>query len=289
MSRKGSAYMKNLKLALNKADKQLNQYQFLTGNAVKIIATICMFIDHFAKTVLIWVRDSIWVPRLASNVITHEEYNQQVGQLLRLGNIGMIAFPLFAFLLTEGFCHTHSRKKYALSLALFAIISELPFDLAFFNDLASRRGTFPFYWEYQNVFFTLLLGLCAIWCIERLSSLEGKFRKMWIRCLQIGCITGISLIAFLIKSDYGIRGILIIVIFYISRKNRICQALSFLLGYMILENSLHISQIIVCIIVLLYNKKRGNLKVNKYAFYAFYPVHILLLYCTTLLLTHLLG
>lgn len=276
------------KLSLRKADSWLEQYQVLTGNAIKIIAIICMFIDHFAKTILIWVRDNIWVPRLIANVITHDEYNQQVRQLLRVGRIGMIAFPLFAFLLTEGFCHTHNRKKYVLSLAFFAIISELPFDLAFFNDLASRRGTFPFFWEYQNVFFTLLIGLCTIWCIETLSSRVGKGKKLWILCLQILCVTSMSLLAFLIKADYGIRGILFIVIFYVSRKNKIGQALSFLLGYMVLENSLHISQIIVCIIVLLYNGKRGDLKLNKYFFYAFYPAHTLLLYCTTLLLTYLL-
>lgn len=278
--------MGKLNSTLKNADSWLERYQFLTGTAIKIIAVICMFIDHFSKTILIWVRDNIWVPRLVSNIITNEEYNQQVRQLLKLGNIGMIAFPLFAFLLTEGFYYTHSRKKYALSLAFFAVISELPFDLAFFNDLASRRGTFPFFWEYQNVFFTLLIGLCTIWCIEKLSSLTKKYKKAWILFLQILCVVGMSFLAHLIKADYGIRGILIIVIFYVGRKNRIGQVLGFLLGYMILENSLHISQIIVCIIVLLYNKKRGGLKLNKYVFYAFYPAHTLLLYTTTLILTH---
>lgn len=280
--------MKQLKKTLYQADKWLEPHQFLTGNAIKIIAILCMIVDHFTKTIMIWVRDNKWVPMLIDNVITQDEYNHHVRQLFQLERIGMIAFPLFAFLLTEGFLHTHNRKKYALSLAAFAIISELPFDLAFFNDLASRSGTFPFYWDYQNVFFTLLLGLCAMLCIEKLSSLDGKWRKIWIRCLQIVSITGIALIASLIKADYEIRGILIIVIFYVSRKNRICQSLCFLMGYMVLENSLHFSQIIVCLIVLLYNNKRGSLRVNKYTFYAFYPAHILLLYCTTLLLTQML-
>lgn len=70
------------KLSLRKADSWLEQYQVLTGNAIKIIAIICMFIDHFAKTILIWVRDNIWVPRLIANVITHDE-NHQVIKLSR--------------------------------------------------------------------------------------------------------------------------------------------------------------------------------------------------------------
>ena len=67
---------------------------------------------------------------------------------------GRLAFPIFAFMAVEGYFHTHSFRKYALRLALFAVLSEVPFDLMY-------GGTW-FYPVHQNVIWTLLLGLLGI-------------------------------------------------------------------------------------------------------------------------------
>ena len=77
--------------------------------------------------------------------------------------IGRFGFPLFAFLLVEGFQHTRSVKKYALNLAVFALISEVPFNLGFFGG----RVINP---KHQNIFFTLLCGLICIALIDALAE-----------------------------------------------------------------------------------------------------------------------
>lgn len=86
-----------------------------------------------------------------------------------LQSIGTIAFPLFCFLLAEGFQHTRSKKRYIGLMLAFALISEVPFDIGFFSAYSRMEDTFPFYLKYQNVFFTLFLGLLTLVCLERFS------------------------------------------------------------------------------------------------------------------------
>lgn len=76
--------------------------------------------------------------------------------------IGRLAFPLFIYMLIEGFSHTGSRLKYLLRLIIFALISEIPFDIAFY-------GAFP-YWKHQNIFFTLSLGLMMLICFDYIEK-----------------------------------------------------------------------------------------------------------------------
>lgn len=100
----------------------------VTGSTLKIIAIVTMLIDHTAAVLL--------------------------GNNMIMRMIGRIAFPIFIFLLVEGAIHTRNKIKYALRLSLFALISEIPFDLAFSNE--------PFFFGYQNVFFTLAIGMFMI-------------------------------------------------------------------------------------------------------------------------------
>ncbi len=279
--------MAGLQDRLANVDQRMAQYRFLTGNMVKVIAVLTMFIDHFTKIVFEWCRNNIWRNMLSAGLISASTWDQLIDISFQLIRIGRIAFPLFAFLLTEGFCYTRNRKRYAISLAAFALISELPFDLGFFYNLASRRGTFPFFWEYQNVFFTLLLGLGAMWCIEKFHAQSNqRSEKVKCLCFQVCGVAFMACIAFLIRSDYGAAGVLFITLFYITRENRIFQVLSFLLAYIISENSIMIgSQLMICLVILLYNGKRGKMKISKYACYVFYPTHILILKGMTLLLS----
>lgn len=102
----------------------------LSGTTLKWIAVISMLIDHTAEVLInhnAALTDPIWA---------------QIYVLMR--GIGRIAFPIYAFLLVEGFLHTRDVKKYLARMLTFAVVSEIPFDLAVFHT--------PFYWGYQNVF-----------------------------------------------------------------------------------------------------------------------------------------
>lgn len=267
-------------------EKKINHIQFLTGNSLKIIAILSMVIDHICKIVLQWLLSNYWWI-MADNGKMSLEQVYKIDNFIRfdLQSTGTIAFPLFCFLLVEGFQYTRNRKRYIGLMFTFALISEIPFDIGFFSSYSIMEGTFPFYLKYQNVFFTLFIGLLTLVCLEKFScKSELRIDKIKSVFLQVICIAMLALAAELIHCDYGMQGILFIVAFYICRKHRIYQVLLFLLAYMgTTGNQPPLCTLFACLIILLYNGKRGKLKL-KYFFYFFYPAHIFLLYLIQIVL-----
>ena len=261
-------------------EQRISHIQFLTGNSLKVIAVLTMVIDHLCKIVLQWLLSNYWGVMVDNGQMSWEQF-QQIDNFIRfdLQSVGTIAFPLFCFLLAEGFRYTRDKKRYIGLMFIFALISEIPFDIGFFSEYSQMEGTFPFYLKYQNVFFTLFLGLLTLVCLERLScKSEIRTEKIKSVILQVICVAVLALVAELIRCDYGMQGILFISAFYICRNHRIYQVLLFLLAYMgATGNQPPLCTLLACLIILLYNGKRGKLKL-KYFFYAFYPAHILVLY-----------
>lgn len=151
-------------------DRKINRIQFLSGNSLKVIAVLTMLIDHLCKIVLQWLLSNYWGAMADNGQMSWERF-REIDYFIRfdLQSIGTIAFPLFCFLLAEGFQHTRSKKRYIGLMLAFALISEIPFDIGFFSAYSRMEGTFPFYLKYQNVFFTLFLGLLTLVCLERFS------------------------------------------------------------------------------------------------------------------------
>ncbi len=110
--------------------------------------------------------------------------------------IGRISFPIFCFLLVEGFSHTRDMRKYMLRLGVFAVISEIPYDLAF-RDTVLEFG-------HQNVFFSLFIGVVMMYALEKNAEWPIKVTEvllaMWV--------------AVFLRTDYGFKGILLISIYY---------------------------------------------------------------------------
>lgn len=178
-----------------------------------------------------------------------------------LRGIGRLAFVIFCFFLTEGFTRTRSRCQYALRLALFALISELPFDLLFYGRIMQL--------SHQNVYFTLLLGLLGLCGYE---ALRKKNRTV----LALLCPLGCAVTAELLHTDYGAGGVLLIAALYLLRDRKLWQGASVLALMFGIGGKTQVLGLGGWLLCQAYNGKRGlNLK---YAFYLFYPVHILLLY-----------
>ncbi|WP_099468268.1 TraX family protein [Konateibacter massiliensis] len=220
----------------------------LSGSTLKLIAIVTMFIDHIGAGIL---------EQLPAYYDTNSPISD-IDTILRL--IGRIAFPIFCFLLVEGFLHTSNVKKYAMRLFLFALISEIPFDLAFKRQILEIT--------YQNVFFTLFIGLLTLMAVKYFEN------NKVLRILSM--FAGIA-VAIILRTDYAGFGVVFILLLYVLHdkikwRNIIC---SFAILW-------EITAPIAFIPITLYNGKRGiNLK---YFFYLFYPVHLLLIYAVSQLL-----
>lgn len=232
----------------------------LTGTALKRLACVSMLIDHIGASCL-----ETGVLTNASRPLPSYSLYQQVyllDRVLRL--IGRLAFPIYCFLLVEGFLHTRSVRKYCARLLGFALLSELAFDWAFFNT--------PFYPDYQNVYWTLLLGMLAMVLLQRFANgrLSGAL-------LQIGSAAACMLAAELLRTDYGATGVLLIVLLYELRASRLkqCIAGAFLTAY-------ELTGPLAFFPIFFYNGERGRCSRRQSLFYySFYPVHLFLLACVT--------
>ncbi len=201
--------------------------------------------------------------------------------------IGRIAFPIFVFLLVEGFLHTTNVRKYAIRLLIFALISEVPFDLAFYDV--------PLEFTHQNVFFTLLLGLLMLQCIRMMR--EHVFSPEIAIALEIVLLVAFALVAGLLRTDYSIGGVLIIYCFYRFRSYHLFKYVLLGLIFYLLFGWIELPCLLAVIPLLLYNGERGFRRGNgvysgqkrgpayqlvRYAFYVFYPVHLLTLHLIAL-------
>ena len=194
---------------------------------------------------------------MLSMTIDHMAYyygieNPYLYELMR--TIGRIAFPTFAFLLAEGFVHTKNRQKYMLSLFIFALLSEIPWLLL------NHDGS-------HNVLFTLLAGVLGLYVLENCKN----------RWLTMAFITSIACATIFADTDYSWKGFGLVLIFYMFRGRPELQTL---FGIPLMYEYGITGILMAFAVIWLYNGERGFImgKAWKYAFYAFYPVHLMLIY-----------
>lgn len=208
------------------------KYKFLNSFQLKLIALATMFIDHLA-------------------VIFFEDIT-----FLRI--VGRISFVIFSFLLVEGFIHTRNLKKYMAKMGIWAILSEVPYDLAINGSLWD--------WKSQNIFFTLFCGLLALWIIK--SQIDN--------ILKILNIIMIALIATALHFDYYYLGVVQIVLFYVFRKSEIIRTASITVLNCIGFGKLSVQSFsfLGLLTLLFYNGERGRKTGD--IFYSFYAIHLLI-------------
>ncbi|MCI9670181.1 MAG: conjugal transfer protein TraX [Lawsonibacter sp.] len=201
--------------------------------------------------------------------------------------IGRIAFPIFAFMVVEGFFHTHNLHRYLLRLLIWALLAEIPFNLMYGGSI--------FYPYHQNVIWTFLLSLLIISLIEQCKT---RFKTVLTALISVVLAVMGFLIGYVTMVDYYGVGVLTVLTFYVFRErtwiNRLFQVLCLyilnvkLLGgfyyeFEILGYTIEIVQqglaLLALIPIWLYQGKQGfHSKAFQYFCYAFYPAHMLLLF-----------
>lgn len=219
--------------------------KILNGSHLKLIAIITMLFDHFAL---------VFKAELSAPLFTL--MGKGISPAFILNKLGRLAFPIFCFLLVEGFIHTRSRRNYAISLAAFALISEIPFNLMKSGQL--------FYLGSQNIYFTLLIGFAALCIMEKCDN----------AILKTAFFVGAILLLPFLHVDYGVKGVLLIALIYLLREKTLYRAV---FAYPLLSGGL--AAWCAFVPISMYNGERGFIKGKalKYAFYVFYPLHIAVL------------
>ncbi len=249
----------------------------MTWSAVKWIAIIVMTIDHAAAVLPIQMPllERFGIPLAVTGPII---------RTMRL--IGRAAFPIFAYGVAQGCVYTKNPKKYLLRLLLFALLSELPFNLAFHDSVRFAMS---------NVLFTLLLGAlgCMAWKYFREKG------KAWIALFPAAAL---ALLAEIAHMDYGGMGVLCVVLPYSflpdRKRSLLCLGGLMAFLYLIVTQITSFSEgiqwllpgqsavypllqvLFACTgvaLLALYREKRGNVRL-KWFFYAYYPAHLLILY-----------
>ena len=230
--------------------------KYLSNFDLKLIALITMTIDHIGI------------------VFGTPFYNA-----LRI--VGRISFPIFAFLLTEGYLHTKKFSRYLLRLVVLAIISEVIYDYVFYDSF--------FYLEANNVFFTLALGLVTLKLLDISKKTITKYVQNKLDYyIALSFMTTIILIvmglmATIFHVSYGMLGIVMISSFYLFKDKPVVLVLAILVATLLLAEPIQLFSLLSFACIYLYNQKLG--KQSKLFFYLYYPVHILVLGIIKLFLT----
>ena len=180
-----------------------------------------------------------------------------IGSIMQL--IGGMAIPVFAFLLVEGFRNTSDYKKYLITMIITALVSEIPYDLAICGkawDLSS-----------QNAMITMSICLIMLKCMDIFKDTAGFMGGMVKILIMIAAIVWVSIF----RAEYGLCMVLLVTVFYVFDTRNVLKTV---LGCII--SLMYVTGPISFYGIWCYNGVRKD-RINKYVYYAFYPLHLLVL------------
>ena len=221
------------------------KYQILDGTTLKLIAMISMVFDHAGD---MFFPDVMW-PRM----------------------IGRLAMTIFSFFIAEGFSHTRDKKKYLCRLGIFALISEIPFDLAF-------EGKIGF--SHQNIMLSFFLAVVALMLYDWIqggTKSEENHASIGKTILGVIAVAAIAALSLLLRADYTIFAVIAVFLFYVLRQKHPLVRTGVGVAFLALTRTVgyYCTTGLSFIPLAMYNGKKG--KGLKWLFYGFYPGHLLLL------------
>lgn len=261
---------------MEKMKEKWMQWDGLSASTIKCIAMVAMLIDHIGAAYVGRLLSQAGIMEVisAGNPAATNAWLLEFGGLYSfyrtLRMIGRMAFPIYCYFLVEGMKYTKSAPRYLLRLLIFAMVSEVPFDLLF-NGAILETGS-------QNVYFTLAIGLGVMIAIQ-------KIRERFANRVMVGFLQAVAFliacgVAELFHTDYSYMGVISIALMYVFSVAKPFQigvgALSFCWG-----SEFPVAPLTFGLLAL-YKKKRGWKL--KYLFYVFYPLHLLLIYLAVVLM-----
>lgn len=234
--------------------KILKKIQILDSTSLKIIAIISMTIDHMGYVFF------------------------DNNSFLRA--IGRIAMPIFSFFIAEGYRYTGSKKKYLTRLGIFALISEIPFDLCFFGKV---------YFRHQNIMFTFFISVLALILFDLIRGKKDNDKNKYDSgrtVLAVFVVGIIGIISSLLGTDYGILAVISVLIFYITEESEQWGRAFYGSAFLSLTQtkSYYVCSGLAFFPLIMYNGKKG--KGMKWFFYVFYPAHLLILFLISTFIVH---
>lgn len=220
------------------------RYQILDGTTLKLIAMISMVFDHIGD---MFFPDIMW-PRM----------------------IGRLAMPIFSFFIAEGFAHTRDRKKYLCRVGIFALISEIPFDLAFEGKLG---------FAHQNIMLSFFLAIVALMLFDWIrGEMDSKGKRLIVKTiLGVFAVAAIAILSLLLRADYTVFAVIAVFLFYVLRQKHPLIRTGVGVAFLALTRTIgyYCATGLSFLPLAMYNGKKG--KGLKWLFYGFYPGHLLLL------------
>ena len=234
----------------------------ITADGLKMFACIAMLIQTIGVAV-------IEKGLIHLDQYTQDSLNQAMAQdsrLMTLAGIGSImqliggmAIPIFTFLLVEGFRNTSDYKKYLLLMVLTAVISEIPYDLAVGGKIMD--------WSSQNAMVTMSICLIMLKCLDIFKDGSGFTGGLVRMLIVLAAVIWVSLF----RAEYGLCMVLLAAVFYVFYTQNVLKTV---LGCII--SLMYITGPLSFYGIWCYNGERKD-RINKYVYYAFYPVHLLVL------------
>ncbi|MDE6663667.1 MAG: conjugal transfer protein TraX [Lachnospiraceae bacterium] len=224
----------------------------LSSFSLKLIAIISMTVDHIGVLLL----------------------SGDVAIICRA--IGRLAFPIFCFLLVEGYIHTRRFDRYLLRLGVFAFLCESIYDYTFFRSVPA--------WQDQNIFVLLFLGLLMMFLLDKTTQFCSE--KNWVLIYRNGATAFLQCVVFAVlaalavffRANYGIYGMAVIAIFYLLRTNPILRAMAFIIVVCVThwqDGWVQFAALLALVPIGMYSGERGYKL--KYTFYIYYPLHLLII------------
>ena len=217
------------------------RFRVLDGTTLKLIAMASMVLDHVGDS---FFPDQVWMRAL-----------------------GRIAMPIFAFCISEGFAHTHDKQRYLMRMGIFALVSEVPFDLV--------TAGVPLEFSHQNIMATFFWAILGLMLFERIAGEGAPKSRQAAGCIMLAVFAMLSV---LLGLDYNMLGCGLIFVFYLLRgKGLEIEVAAGAVYHALLRNlGIYWFGLLGFLPILSYNGQRG--RGLKWLFYLFYPGHLLLIW-----------